>query len=81
MRGWMNDARSYIAPVEIGDVMRALAAGQVVASNSPDVAVGDYVTGLLGVQEYAVANGHAVMKVDPRWRRCRCISAHWECRG
>jgi len=65
MRGWMNDARSYIAPVGIGDVMRALAAGQVVASNSPDIAVGEYVTGLLGVQEYAVANGHAVMKVDP----------------
>jgi NADPH-dependent curcumin reductase CurA len=65
MRGWMNDGRSYIAPVGIGDVMRALAAGNVVASNHPDLAVGDHVTGLLGVQEYAVANGHAVMKVDP----------------
>ncbi len=65
MRGWMNDGRSYIAPVGIGDVMRALAAGKVVASNHPDLAVGDHVTGLLGVQEYAVANGHAVMKVDP----------------
>jgi NADPH-dependent curcumin reductase len=65
MRGWMNDGRSYIAPVGIGDVMRALAAGQVVASNAPHLEVGDYVTGLLGVQEYAVANGHAVMKVDP----------------
>jgi NADPH-dependent curcumin reductase CurA len=65
MRGWMNDGRSYIAPVGIGDVMRALAAGRVVASNHPDLAVGDHVTGLLGVQEYAVANGYAVMKVDP----------------
>jgi NADPH-dependent curcumin reductase len=64
MRGWMNDARSYIAPVGIGDVMRALAAGRVVASNYPGLDVGDYVTGLFGVQEYAVANGHAVMKVD-----------------
>jgi NADPH-dependent curcumin reductase CurA len=66
MRGWMNDGRSYIAPVAIGEVMRALAAGQVVASNHPGLAVGDYVTGLLGVQEYAIANGNAVMKVDPQ---------------
>jgi hypothetical protein len=64
MRGWMNDARSYVAPVGIGDVMRALAAGEVVTSNHPGLAVGDHVTGLLGAQEYAVANGHAVMKVD-----------------
>jgi hypothetical protein len=64
MRGWMNDGRSYIAPVGIGDVMRALAAGRVVASNHSDLAVGDHVSGLLGVQEYAVAHGNAVMKVD-----------------
>jgi hypothetical protein len=65
MRGWMNDTRSYIAPVGIGEVMRALAAGEVIASNHPDLAVGDHVTGLLGVQEYAVAHGNAVIKVDP----------------
>ena len=66
MRGWMNDSRSYIAGVGIGDVMRALAAGRVVASNNPGLAVGDYVTGLLGVQEYAVVNGNAVRRVDPQ---------------
>jgi NADPH-dependent curcumin reductase CurA len=65
MRGWMNDARSYIAPVGIGDVMRALAAGEVVASNYPGLQPGDFVTGLLGVQEYAVAHGGTVIKVDP----------------
>ena len=64
MRGWVNEGRSYIPPVGIGEVMRALAAGEVIASNHPDVAVGDHVTGLLGVQEYAVAHGGAVMKVD-----------------
>ena len=65
MRGWMNDGRSYIAPVGIGETMRALAAGEVLVSNHPGLAPGDHVTGLLGVQEYAVANGNAVMKVDP----------------
>ncbi|HEX5852183.1 MAG TPA: NADP-dependent oxidoreductase [Solirubrobacteraceae bacterium] len=64
MRGWMNDGRSYIKPVEIGDVMRGFAAGEVIESNDPDVAVGEHVGGLLGVQEYAVAHGKGVFKVD-----------------
>ena len=65
MRGWLNEGHSYIAPVRIGDVLRAFAAGEVIASNHPDVSVGDHVTGLLGVQEYGVAHGGAVQKVDP----------------
>jgi NADPH-dependent curcumin reductase CurA len=65
MRGWMNDGRSYIAPVGIGEVMRALGAGEVITSNHPGLAPGDSVTGLLGVQEFAVVPGNAVMKVDP----------------
>jgi NADPH-dependent curcumin reductase CurA len=64
MRGWMSDARSYIAPVGIGETMRAGGAGEVLASNHPDLAPGDLVTGLLGVQEYAVAHGNAVTKLD-----------------
>jgi NADPH-dependent curcumin reductase CurA len=64
MRGWMNEGRSYIAPVGIGDVMRAFAAGEVIASNFPGLAVGDHVSGMLGVQEYAVANGNALFKLD-----------------
>ena len=64
MRGWMNDARSYIAPVDIGETMRAGGAGEVLVSNHPDFAPGDHVTGMLGVQEYAVAHGNAVTKVD-----------------
>src|SRR5271167_5256464 len=64
MRGWMNEGRSYIPPVGIGEVMRGFAAGQVVASNFPGLAVGDHVSGMLGVQEYAVANGNAVWKAD-----------------
>jgi NADPH-dependent curcumin reductase len=64
MRGWMNEGRSYIAPVGIGEVMRASAAGEVIASNAADIAVGDHVGGLLGVQEYAVAHGKGVFKLD-----------------
>ena len=44
MRGWMNDAKSYIRPVAIDEVMRAGGIGKVIASKSPKFAVGDYVT-------------------------------------
>jgi NADPH-dependent curcumin reductase CurA len=64
MRGWMNAGRSYIAPVDVGDVMRALGAGRVVASKYPGVGVGDYVTGMLGAQEYGVAKGDSVINLD-----------------
>src|SRR3954469_8502659 len=64
MRGWMNDVPSYIPPVGIGDVMRAIGVGQVVASNSDRVSDGDYVTGLFGVQEYATLPADALTPVD-----------------
>jgi NADPH-dependent curcumin reductase CurA len=67
MRGWMNESKaSYIPPVEIGAVMRAIAVGRVVASKNPQFAVGDHVNGLLGVQEYAYSNGQSLTKVDPK---------------
>ncbi|MGV9454860.1 NADP-dependent oxidoreductase [Streptomyces sp. NPDC003635] len=65
MRGWMNAGRSYIRPVEIGEVMRAGAVGRVITSRHPGFAVGDHVTGSFGVQEYCVSDGRDVAKVDP----------------
>jgi len=52
MRGWMNEGKSYIPPVGIGEVMRAGGIGVVIASRNPAFAVGDHVTGGPGVQEY-----------------------------
>jgi NADPH-dependent curcumin reductase CurA len=69
MRGWMNEGKSYIAPVGIGDVMRAGGAGRVIASANPAFAVGDHVTGVLGAQEYALIGADAakgLTKVDPK---------------
>jgi NADPH-dependent curcumin reductase len=63
MRGWMNAGRSYVPPVEIGAVMRALCAAEVVASNHPDFSAGDTVTGNFGVQEYAISDGAGVTKI------------------
>ncbi|MDZ7893034.1 MAG: NADP-dependent oxidoreductase [Rhodoferax sp.] len=52
MRGWMNEGKSYIPPVGIGEVMRAGGVGVVVASKNDKFAVGDYVSAGFGVQEY-----------------------------
>ena len=66
MRGWMNEGRSYVPPVGIGEVMRAGALGRVMTSQNPGFAVGDHVVGMFGVQEYAISDGKGISKVDPR---------------
>ncbi|MET0964333.1 MAG: NADP-dependent oxidoreductase [Noviherbaspirillum sp.] len=70
MRGWMNEGKSYIPPVGIGEVMRAGSIGKVVASKSPKFAVGDFVSGGTGVQQYWIGAADdktaAFYKVDPK---------------
>ncbi|MFE3502228.1 NADP-dependent oxidoreductase [Kitasatospora sp. NPDC059146] len=65
MRGWLDDRPSYLPPVGLGEVMRAGAVAEVVASNHPKFRVGDHVVGSFGVQDYAVSDGKGVVKVDP----------------
>jgi len=64
MRGWMNDAKSYIPPVQIGEVMRAGSIGTIIESKHPVFKVGDVLSGWGGVQQYAVSNGQGYFKVD-----------------
>ncbi len=71
MRGWMNEGKSYIPPVDIGAVMRAGGVGVVVASKNSAFAVGDYVNGGLDVQEYCLIPGaqvkrNGLFKIDLR---------------
>ena len=69
MRGWMNEGKSYIPPVGIGEVMRAIGVGKVVASKNPGFAAGDFVTGGFGIQEYCLvsdAKRVGLTKIDPR---------------
>lgn len=56
-RGWLDDVKSYIPPVQIGEVMRASSVGQVIESKHPEFAVGQLVSGMLGWQEYFVYDG------------------------
>ena len=70
MRGWMNEGKSYIAPVEIGAVMHAGGVGQVIASRNPAFAVGDFVNAGLAVQEYCLipqehVRRSGIFKIDP----------------
>lgn len=67
MRGWMNDAKSYIPPVAIDDVMRAGTVGEVVkANNHPIYKVGDFLSGWGGVQQYTITDGKGYYPVDPK---------------
>jgi len=64
MRSWMNAGRSYVPPVEIGEVMRAGGIGRVIDTRHPGFAVGETVYGGFGVQRYAVSDGTGVTPVD-----------------
>ena len=63
MRGWMNEGRSYIPPVGIGEVMRAMGIGKVVSSKNPKFAAGDMVSGGFGIQEYCLVDGKDLQRV------------------
>ncbi|BAJ82613.1 MULTISPECIES: NADP-dependent oxidoreductase [Acidiphilium] len=65
MRGWMNEGKSYIKPVGLGEVMRAGAIGTVIESRAEGFAAGDVVTGPLGVQSVATLAAKDCLKVDP----------------
>ena len=65
MRGWMEDRKGYIPPVPLGDVMRGMSVGQVIESNHPDYKPGDFVSGMLGWQEYALAGRGAMVSHLP----------------
>ena len=59
-RIWVTDVPSYLPPVGIGEVMRGLGIGEIVASNHPDFKVGDLAQGLLGWQDYYVGDGKGI---------------------
>ena len=53
-RVWMSDVPQYMPPVAIGEVVRGIGIGRVVASKAKHYAVGDLVQGLVGWQDYAL---------------------------
>jgi NADPH-dependent curcumin reductase CurA len=64
-RAWMDDAPSYMPPIKLGDPVRATTVGQVHSSANPDFAIGDWVLGLNGIEDYSlVAPGGFTQKID-----------------
>ena len=67
MRGWINETRSYIDPVNLGEVMRAASIGKIIeVCGTAKFNLGDYVTGWGGVQTHCVTDGENFHKVDPK---------------
>ncbi len=64
MRTWMTNARSYIPPVEIGEVMRGACVARVVESRQEGYAPGELVMGTFGWQDYAVSDGGGPIPVS-----------------
>jgi hypothetical protein len=64
MRAWLTDVRSYVPPVQIGEVMRGGTVGRVVESHHPGFDQGDLVLGAFGWQDYAVSDGGGMMPVN-----------------
>jgi len=65
MRGWMNDRKSYVPPIGIGEVMRGLAVGEVVDSKVSGFTPGNLVSGVFGWQRYAVARAKDLSRIPP----------------
>jgi NADPH-dependent curcumin reductase CurA len=65
MRGRMNDRKSYVPSFQIGEPLQGGAIGQVIESKSDALAAGDWVNSMHGWREYYVADGSALMKIDP----------------
>ncbi len=68
MRAWLWGRQTYIAPVNVGEVMRCSGVAQVVSSNNPDFAPGDFVVGVFGWQDFCLTTGEGpmrMMKIPP----------------
>jgi NADPH-dependent curcumin reductase CurA len=64
MRGWLNDRRSYVPPVQIGEKMRGIGIGIVKASKADKFPVGTFVSAMCGWAEYAVVGGDQLQSLD-----------------
>jgi len=64
IRGWMGDDPNYIEPIKLGDAVRSSVIGRVVASNSPDYAVGDVAMCMGAWEQYTTVQAAALNRLD-----------------
>lgn len=63
IRTWMDDVPGYLPPISLGEVVRSVGIGEVVASNAPDLPAGSRVFGLVGWQDYAALDAATLTPV------------------
>jgi len=63
-KGWMENIADYVAPMEIGEVMRGSGICEVMESNNGRFAVGDLVFGTTGWTEHLVTDGKDLTRVE-----------------
>ncbi|KAG7451157.1 alcohol dehydrogenase [Guyanagaster necrorhizus] len=64
MRGYLNNVRSYMPPVQIGETMRAVGLGVVIKkAEGSQFSVGDIVCGEFGWTEYAIMEDNKLKKI------------------
>lgn len=63
-KGWMENVGGYVAPTELGEVMRGSAIAEVVASKASGFKPGDKVTGRTGWQDYSTVPATDVLKIE-----------------
>ncbi|MBK8293605.1 MAG: NADP-dependent oxidoreductase [Solirubrobacterales bacterium] len=64
-RTWIGEEPTYLPPVAIGEVMRALGLGEVVESKNENFPVGSVVQGLTGWQDYTVVSDSNPLMIVP----------------
>ena len=72
MRGRMNDVKSYVPSVQLGEVMVGQTVGEVVESRDARFAPGDKVLAPSGWQLYGTIKGGELTKVDTRRAPASC---------
>lgn len=65
MRGRMNEGKSYVPPFEVDGVLTGGVVGQVAASNNDRFPVGEYVTGMLGWENFSLSDGKGLRRLAP----------------
>lgn len=64
-KGWMENVADYVAPLNVGDVMRGTAITEVVESNGGPHPVGALLSGMTGWTEYLLHDGKGLDPVVP----------------
>ncbi|MGN6689971.1 MAG: NADP-dependent oxidoreductase, partial [Sphingopyxis sp.] len=63
IRGWMDDAPSYMPPIPLGAPVRATTVGVVEASRAAGFEPGQWVLGLNGIEDYSVGTAGGFTQV------------------